>query len=395
MTHSIVPKRSPELNRLAPELPCIYDFIEVDEILLAIFFTAICTSGTPREAALIWKRLSLVDCTFHRLAQDLRINDALVRSKVEIPTRHLIHRMPKNGSEQVIEEAWNAKQQRMVSQFWNSKNYDFYSQWLTGLPIDVRSMMTSIDLTTSRKSTERRSLEQLTCIAAKMPLLDKLVLRRCSFADDRCLEWISIEVPCLRILDLHSCYRITNRGMIALMRHAQHLEELNLTSCKQIGFDGFSAIGLFGVNIRKLHLGDTKMCHYKLQQILVPRGEQLELLDLSQCTFLGVESITLVATYCKNLKTLTLEACVGINERCLFALSQGCPKLESISLSISPNLSYRGVQALLLSKSRLQNLSIHYCCFTEEECQSLEQEFPLVKIHWRRNFLLPSSSRSL
>lgn len=390
MAATAVSRNTPESHRLDPAQVCLYDFIQAHELLLTIFITAIQTRTTSGEAGSIWKRLSATDRTFHALSKDFRITFALIQGKVEIPAAILLRSIPIRGSETIIEEAWKAKHARMISQFWNSKGRSFYGLWVATLPEQVRSMVTSIDMSVSRKLRERPTFNDFVNIAIQMPLIEKLILRRCSFVDDRCLEWIAIKAPYLKVLDLHSCGLISNRGLIALLCQACHLEQLNLTGCRQIGADGLAAIGLFGIKIRKLYLSDTRIYHYNLQQILAPRGEQLELLDLSQCAYVSIDSMTLVAAHCKNLKTLILDACVGINERSLLALSEGCPQLESISLSICPNLSYRGVRELLLSKPCLQSLSIHYCSFSDEECHSLELEFPHVKIHWRSNFHQPS-----
>jgi hypothetical protein len=394
MSANAVSLYNPESLRLDPSQQCLYDFIQADELLLTLFFTAIQTMNTPAEAKTIWNRLSGVDRKFHFLSNDNRITLSLLQCKVEVPTRILLRCIPIKGSQPIIEEAWRAKHERLLCQFWNSKCSSFYALWAATLPRDVRNMVTSVDMTVSRKPFGRQTFEDFARIVMQMPRLEKLILRRCAFVDDRCLEWIAIKASNLNVLDLHTCALISNRGIISLMYHCQYLEELNVSGCRQIGADGFSAIGLYGKKLRKLYLNETKLCFDKLQQVLEPRGHQLELLSLSQCAYLATDSMGLVARHCTNLKTLFLDGCLRVNERGLVALSKGCDQLESIHLSLCLGINYRGLHALLLSKPHLQSLSIHYCHLTHKEFGSLQEQFPLVKINWHPLILTPSSSSS-
>ncbi|MGE0669953.1 MAG: hypothetical protein AB7H48_05865 [Parachlamydiales bacterium] len=392
MSANAVSPYSPESFRLDPSQQCLYDFIQADELLLTLFLTAIRTMSTPAEAKTIWNRLSVVDRKFHFLSNDTRITLSLLQCNVEVPTRILLRCIPIKGSQPIIEEAWRAKHERMLCLFWNSKCNSFYALWAATLPRDVRNMVTSVDMTVSRKPFGRQTFEDFARVVMHMPHLEKLILRRCAFVDDRCLEWIAIKAPSLKILDLHTCALISNRGIISLMYHCQYLEELNLSGCRQIGADGFSAIGLYGKKICKLYLNETKLCFDKLQQVLEPRGHQLELLSLSQCAYLATDSLGLVARHCTNLKTLFLDGCLRVNERGLVALSKGCDQLESIHLSLCLGITYRGLHAFLLSKPHLQSLLIHYCHLTYKEHRLLQEEFPRVNINWHP-FIL-SHSRS-
>lgn len=392
MVSNAVSPYTPESLRLDPSQQCLYDFIQADELLLAIFMTAIQTMSTPKEAKTIWKSLSGVDRKFQFLSKDPRITYSLLQCKVELPTKILLRCIPIKGSQPIIEEAWKSKHQRMLCQFWNSKCSSFYALWTATLPHDVRSMITSADMTVSRKPFGGQTFEDFARIVMQMPRVEKLILRRCAFVDDRCLEWIAIKAPNLTLLDLHTCALISNRGIISLMYHCKYLEELNPSGCRQIGADGLSAIGLYGKKLRKLYLNETKLCFDKLRQVLEPRGHQLELLSLSQCAYLATDSMGLVARHCTNLRTLFLDGCLRVNKRGLVALSKGCHQLESIHLSLCLGITYPGLHDFLLSKPHLRNLSIYYYHLKDKEHRLLQEQFPLVKINWHPLIPTPSSS---
>ena len=162
------------------------------------------------------------------------------------------------------------------------------------------------------------------------------------------------QYPGLRELVIPLAKRVTDKGILSLIRCAENLQVLSLRGCYQ----------LTDVSVRAL----------------LKRSPALVDLDLSGCDRVGSPALVALGESCPDLRRLSLSRTVLTQEWLLMRVATGCSKLEYIDLSFNDGLSDEGVKALALRCKGLEHINVKYCTNLSdsgllalcESCTSLE-----------------------
>lgn len=181
----------------------------------------------------------------------------------------------------------------------------------------------------------------------------------------------------LRILDLTSCVRLTDRAVERIIEVAPRLRNLVLSKCRLITDAAVHAISKLGKNLHYVHLGHCGQITDASVKRLVQSCNRIRYIDLGCCTHLTDESVMKLAQLPK-LKRIGLVKCGNITDESVYALAKANHRfrtrrdargvmsveevsyssLERVHLSYCLNLTLKSILKLLNSCPRLTHLSL-------------------------------------
>ncbi|KAL7624891.1 SCF ubiquitin ligase complex subunit [Parahypoxylon ruwenzoriense] len=222
--------------------------------------------------------------------------------------------------------------------------------------------------------------EPITALLAKGRSLRELRLAGCDLIDDA--AFLSLPpnkiYEHLRILDLTSCTRLTDRAVEKIIEVAPRLRNLVLAKCSNITDAAVYAISRLGKNLHYVHLGHCRHITDDAVKRLVHCCNRIRYIDLGCCTHLTDESITRLATLPK-LKRIGLVKCSSITDESMYALARAnhqnqsrratsnstsrrheyhTSSLERVHLSYCTNLTLPSIIKLLNCCPKLTHLSL-------------------------------------
>lgn len=219
----------------------------------------------------------------------------------------------------------------------------------------------------------------VTSLLARGQSLRELRLANCDLVDD----YAFLTLPSgqtyehLRILDLTSCFRITDRAVEKIIDAAPRLRNVVLAKCRNVTDQAVFAISRLGKNLHYVHLGHCINLTDEAVKRLVHHCNRIRYIDLGCCTHLTDESVTQLAALPK-LKRIGLVKCNNITDVSVYALAKAnlrCRKpkdphgrtaahyssgssLERVHLSYCTQLTLKSIMKLLNSCPRLTHLSL-------------------------------------
>ncbi|KAK3984748.1 SCF E3 ubiquitin ligase complex F-box protein grrA [Cladorrhinum sp. PSN332] len=223
--------------------------------------------------------------------------------------------------------------------------------------------------------------EPVTALVENGQALRELRLANCELIDDSAfLSLPDKTYEHLRILDLTSCARLTDRAVEKIIDIAPRLRNLVFAKCRNLTDAAVYSISRLGKNLHFLHLGHCTHITDDAVKRLVTLCNRIRYIDLGCCTHLTDESVTRLATLPK-LKRIGLVKCSNITDRSVIALAKanqrsrlrkdayGNPipgeyhsnhhsSLERVHLSYCLNLTLRSIIQLLNCCPRLTHLSL-------------------------------------
>ncbi|KAE8452040.1 hypothetical protein EG329_002205 [Mollisiaceae sp. DMI_Dod_QoI] len=179
----------------------------------------------------------------------------------------------------------------------------------------------------------------------------------------------------LRILDLTSCARLTDRAVERIIDVAPRLRNLVFAKCRNLTDVAVNAISKLGKNLHYLHLGHCGHITDQAVIKLVQTCNRIRYIDLGCCVHLTDNSVTKLATLPK-LRRIGLVKCANITDHSVYALAQAGPRrrmhpdmghhyplsgsssLERVHLSYCTNLTLTSVIVLLNNCQKLTHLSL-------------------------------------
>ncbi|XDG02659.1 hypothetical protein ABKA04_002274 [Annulohypoxylon sp. FPYF3050] len=222
--------------------------------------------------------------------------------------------------------------------------------------------------------------EPVTALLSKGQSLREFRLVNCDLIDDGAF----LSLPSnriyehLRILDLTSCTRLTDRAVERIIDVAPRLRNLILAKCSNITDAAVYAISRLGKNLHFIHLGHCRHITDDAVKRLVQCCNRIRYVDLGCCTHLTDESVIQLARLPK-LKRIGLVKCSSITDDSMYALaganrhaqsrrntSGGAARrheyhagsLERVHLSYCTNLTLPSIIKLLNCCPRLTHLSL-------------------------------------
>ncbi|RDW71190.1 hypothetical protein BP6252_07753 [Coleophoma cylindrospora] len=221
--------------------------------------------------------------------------------------------------------------------------------------------------------------EPVTALLSQGRSLRELRLANCDLInDDAFLSLPSRQIyDNLRILDLTSCARLTDRAIEKIIDVAPRLRNLVFAKCRNLTDVAVHAISRLGKNLHYLHLGHCGQITDAAVMHLVRSCNRIRYIDLGCCTHLTDDSVTQLATLPK-LRRIGLVKCSNITDQSVYALASSSPhrgrlgdrgghgpdllhsgsSLERVHLSYCTNLTLKSIVVLLNSCQRLTHLSL-------------------------------------
>ncbi|KAK0636110.1 hypothetical protein B0T17DRAFT_484632 [Bombardia bombarda] len=220
--------------------------------------------------------------------------------------------------------------------------------------------------------------EPVTWLMAKGQSLRELRLPNCDLIEDA--AFLSLPpnrtYEHLRILDLTSCVRLTDRAVEKIVDVAPRLRNLVLAKCRNITDAAVYAIANLSKNLHYLHLGHCGHITDDAVKHLIEKCNRIRYIDLGCCTHLTDDSVMRLATLPK-LKRIGLVKCANITDDSVYALAKANQRsrsrrdangnehyssshssLERVHLSYCTNLTLKSILRLLNSCPRLTHLSL-------------------------------------
>ncbi|KAI1398493.1 RNI-like protein [Hypoxylon fuscum] len=241
--------------------------------------------------------------------------------------------------------------------------------------------------------------EPVTALLSKGRSLRELRLANCDLIDDGAfLSLPSNKVyEHLRILDLTSCTRLTDRAVEKIIDAAPRLRNLVLAKCSNITDTAVYSISRLGKNLHYVHLGHCRHITDDAVKRLVQCCNRIRYIDLGCCTHLTDESVIQLARLPK-LKRIGLVKCSSITDESMYALAGAnrhaqnrrnasasnsrrhefhTGSLERVHLSYCTNLTLPSIIRLLNCCPKLTHLSLTGVpAFLRDDLESFCREAP-------------------
>ncbi|KAI5669614.1 hypothetical protein M9H77_19467 [Catharanthus roseus] len=214
------------------------------------------------------------------------------------------------------------------------------------------------------------------------------------------ISLVSVRLPMLTILKLHSCERITSASMAAIA-HSSILEVLELGNSSVL-----TSVSLDLPRLKKIRLVhcrkfvDLNLRCSMLSSITVSNCPALQRINITSSTLKKLvlqkqEKLTTLALECQSLEEVDLTECVSLTDSIseVFSDGGGCPVLKSLVLNRCESLTAVG-----LCSSSLISLSLagcHAITSLELKCPYLEQVSLDGCDHLERTSFVPVGLRSL
>ena len=162
----------------------------------------------------------------------------------------------------------------------------------------------------------------------------------------------------LRILDLTSCGRLTDRAVERIIDVAPRLRNLVLAKCRNITDVAVNAISKLGKNLHYVHLGHCGHITDEAVIKLVQSCNRIRYIDLGCCVKLTDASVTKLATLPK-LRRIGLVKCQLITDESVYALSQASQ--SSRRYNMIPGQAELVFAGMHHNTSSLERVHLSYC----------------------------------
>jgi hypothetical protein len=193
--------------------------------------------------------------------------------------------------------------------------------------------------------------------------LRQLSLRNCTRVSDMGFKTFGERPPhyqTIADLDLSGCSRLTDKGLLALLRGTRGLAKLALAGLRQLtdlGLMGFTSATGSGTNpaLRELDLSGTLVDASGFAW-LASGVPDLEVLRLADCEKVGSHVLELLGEHVHGLVELDLTNCAGVMDRGIIGLGPQ-PELDKLVLTNCAELTDAAFEALAVNAPRLRYLS--------------------------------------
>lgn len=169
-------------------------------------------------------------------------------------------------------------------------------------------------------------------------------------------------MPLLEAISLSGAYRLSDKGLRALVESSPSLKSLKLESCTRVADGGSTCLSALCGVAESLEVLSLKLCDMDDNNLLhvLPKLQSLQHLELDGQPYI---TDTLICEIAANLplKSLHLAGCRGVTDDGVVAVASFCPMLESIVLDDLPKVSDRGVVALAEGCKHLKRVSLRQC----------------------------------
>jgi F-box/leucine-rich repeat protein 2/20 len=216
--------------------------------------------------------------------------------------------------------------------------------------------------------------------------LQHLDLQNAMFLNDHRVAELSKYLFSLVSINLSHCRRLTESTLFSLVKNCPFLGEIRMeyTYIGKFGVEKFSSSTDFAhIEMKSLHLAYTPFLNDETIKWFSSICPNLQLLDVSNCTWISTEGIFEVLRCCKIVH-LNLSFCRDVNlsgmnfqvpklevlnlsftridDKILYAISKSCPGLLQLDLEKCYKITKKGVKQVVKNCTRLKEINLRDCC---------------------------------
>jgi len=152
------------------------------------------------------------------------------------------------------------------------------------------------------------------------------------------------------VLDLSSCWEITDATAVAMGSLCPRLHCIDLSNCKKLQDSGLIELATALPGLRELKLAYCKAISDLSLQHLLERCQHLRALNLQRCTGISDASwrtLQVPQHQLPELVALVLADCSFLTDDAVASISIGCPHLKYLNLSFCCALSSAAVESII------------------------------------------------
>ncbi|GAU22372.1 hypothetical protein TSUD_107010 [Trifolium subterraneum] len=223
---------------------------------------------------------------------------------------------------------------------------------------------------------------QITTNGFASAICERPNLRSLSFSssDDFDPEFAAISIVCPQIMSLTftSHPYIEDRGIVLLFASIfPNLQLLDLSGCSYLDEDDICHVLRNCTKIRQLNLANASIMKFRDMNFDVPK---LEVLNLSH-TKVDDEALNVISKSCRGLLKLLLEDCWDVTEKGVNHVVENCTQLREINLMGCTKVHANVVASMVLSRPSLRRIippQPNYC-FSDTEMELFSRQRCLVQ----------------
>eukprot|EP00029_Vermamoeba_vermiformis_P005506 TRINITY_DN1931_c0_g1_i1.p1 TRINITY_DN1931_c0_g1~~TRINITY_DN1931_c0_g1_i1.p1 ORF type:complete len:1922 (+),score=411.10 TRINITY_DN1931_c0_g1_i1:83-5848(+) len=176
-----------------------------------------------------------------------------------------------------------------------------------------------------------------------------LNLSRCSVSDSA-LSYLGLKLNKCETLILAGNFAMTDKAMTSIANHMKSLRHVNVGSCNKIKDDGIIDLLYAIPEVEYINLENCNISNRTLQKIGAI-CTNLKTLIVARCTTLNDGGIEHLVSGSKTLRKLDLTGLNLIGDRALIAITKYLPYLEHIVLKNCDNVTEKGIATLESNKA--------------------------------------------
>ena len=161
-------------------------------------------------------------------------------------------------------------------------------------------------------------------------------------------------------LDLESCNRISDAGVVELARRCSQIKSLSLKNCPTITKTGMVEVGRRCQHLQSLDISGLPVDDDAITNV-AQQLPHLQTLIIAECNNITDEGIKAVARQCLYLQTLNLWACDSITDIGLMEVARHCPHLQTLTIG-GEELTDASITAVVQQCLHIQSLEICNSC---------------------------------
>lgn len=178
--------------------------------------------------------------------------------------------------------------------------------------------------------------------------LFKLKLNDCGQLEDNAIIAFADNCPNILEIDLHQCHQVGNDPVTALLKNGQSLRELRLANCDLVSDAAFLNLPIGG-NYEHLRILDLTSCARLTDRAIeriIDVAPRLRNLVFAKCRNLTDAAVLAISKLGKNLHYLHLGHCGHITDDAIIKLVAACNRIRYIDLGCCVHLTDESVTKL-------------------------------------------------
>lgn len=193
--------------------------------------------------------------------------------------------------------------------------------------------------------------------------------------EDEAVMEFAKHCPSILEIDLQNCRLIGNEPITALLQYSRFIREYRLVGCDGIDDSAFLSLPM-GMNFEYLRILDMTSCHRitdRTVEKIVDAAPRLRNLVFAKCRLLTDQAVYAISKLGKNLHYLHLGHCSQITDPAVIKLVQACNRIRYIDLGCCVHLTDASVMKLA-SLPKLRRIGLVKCSnITDESVYALAQ----------------------